>query len=65
VSESQPEPVARLEQLLARLEQARAELETTEDAERAVEILTDLAQLAKEVQAEIERARREGPDAEP
>jgi uncharacterized protein (DUF3084 family) len=65
MSESQPEPVARLEQLLARLEQARSELEATEDAERAVEILTDLAQLAKEVQAEIEHARREGPDAEP
>jgi hypothetical protein len=38
-------------------------LEGTENAERAVAILQDLAELAKEVQAEVERARREAPGA--
>jgi phosphoglycerate-specific signal transduction histidine kinase len=60
---SEPEHVQRLQQLLDRLESARAELEQTEDAERAVAILQDLAELAKEVQAEVERARLEAPDA--
>jgi hypothetical protein len=58
-----PAPVERLQQLLDRLEAARVELEQTDDAERAVAILQDLAQLANEVQAEVERARREAPDA--
>jgi hypothetical protein len=57
---SEPEPVARLQDLLARVEKARAELEATDDPERAVQVLADLADLAKEVQAEIERARLEG-----
>jgi hypothetical protein len=56
---TEPAPVARLQALLARLEEARAELEATDDPERAVEILSDLAELAKEVQGEIERAREE------
>lgn len=56
---SEPEPIARLQDLLTRVEKARAELEATDDPERAVQVLTDLADLAKEVQAEIERARLE------
>ncbi len=56
---SQPEPVARLQDLLARVEQARVELEATDDPDRAVQVLSELSDLAKEVQAEIERARRE------
>jgi exonuclease VII small subunit len=59
VSESAQEPVARLEELMQRLESARARLEVTDDPERAVEVLRELAEVAKEVQAEIERARRE------
>lgn len=59
----EPEPVRRLQELLDRLEAARLELEQTEDAERAVAILQELAELAKEVQGEVERARREAPDA--
>ena len=59
----EPEPVRRLQELLDRLEAARVELEQTEDAERAVAILQELAELAKEVQAEVERARREAPNA--
>jgi hypothetical protein len=56
------EPVRRLEELLGRLEAARIELEQTEEPDRAVAVLQELAELAKEVQAEVERARRE-PDA--
>ena len=55
--------VARLQELLDRLEAARAELERTDDSARAVEILRDLAELARDVQAELEQARREAPDA--
>jgi hypothetical protein len=60
---SEPEHVHRLQELLDKLEATRAELEGTENAERAVAILQDLAELAKEVQAEVERARREAPGA--
>jgi uncharacterized protein (DUF3084 family) len=59
VSEPASDPVAHLEELLKRLEEARARLEQTDDAEQAVEALRELAEVAKEVQAEIERARRE------
>jgi hypothetical protein len=61
---SEPDAVKRLEELLAKVEAARVELESTDDAERAVQVLQDLADLAKEVQAEVERARREA-DASP
>jgi hypothetical protein len=56
---SETNPVARLQELLDRLEVARKRLEETDDPERAVETLRELADLAKEVQVEIERARRE------
>ncbi|MGH3011354.1 MAG: hypothetical protein ACRDLZ_03470 [Gaiellaceae bacterium] len=56
---SEPDAVARLEDLLEKVESARAELETADEPERAVQILQELADLAKEVQAEVERARRE------
>jgi hypothetical protein len=55
---SERDPVARLQELLDRLETARKRLEETDDPDRAVETLRELAELAKEVQAEIERARR-------
>ena len=56
---SQTDPVGRLQELLDRLERARKRLEETDDPERAVDVLRELADLAKEVQVEIERARRE------
>jgi hypothetical protein len=56
---SSPDPVGRLQELLDRLERARKRLEETDDPERAVDVLRELADLAKEVQVEIERARRE------
>jgi hypothetical protein len=56
---SEPDAVARLQELLEKVESARAQLEASDDPERAVEILQELAELAKEVQAEVENARRE------
>jgi hypothetical protein len=52
----------RAEELLARLEETRAELERvseSEDAESAIDLLGKLSELAKEVEAELSRARRE------
>jgi poly(A) polymerase Pap1 len=60
---SDQETQARLQQLLDRLEDARQRLEQSEDSEAAVDVLQDLVQLAKEVQAEIERQKRGGGDA--
>ena len=56
---SEPDAVARLQELLDKVEAARTELEGLDDPERAVEVLQELADLAKEVQAEVERARRD------
>ena len=53
-----------VQELVARLEGALAELERSDDSERAVQQLEDMAELAKEVQAEIDRARRDGTDAD-
>jgi hypothetical protein len=61
---SEPDAVARLQELLDKVEAARGELEGVDDPERAVEVLQELAGLAKEVQAEVERARRDA-DASP
>ena len=60
---SEPESVDRLQQLLARLEATLGELESSDDADAAVERLGQMAELAREVQAEIDRARRAGADA--
>ena len=55
---SADESLAKAEDLLARLEAARTRLEETEDPERAIEILQELAELAKDVEGELQRARR-------
>jgi hypothetical protein len=55
------EGARRLEELLATLDATLAELERSEDSEDAVERLTAMAELAREVQSEIERLRREAP----
>jgi hypothetical protein len=52
------ESLNRAEELLARLEQARTRLDATEDPDRAIEILQELAELAKEVESELQRAKR-------
>jgi hypothetical protein len=49
----------RAEDLLEKLEQARSRLEQTEDPEAAIEVLSELAEIAKQVEAELARARRE------
>jgi hypothetical protein len=54
---SADEALANAEQLLARVEDARRRLEDA-DPEAAIEILQELSDLAKQVDAEIERARR-------
>ena len=54
--------LTRAEQLLEELEQARAELERvaeSDDPEAAIEVLQRLAELARDVEAELQRARRE------
>lgn len=57
---SDEETTARLRGLLDRLEVVRGRLEGAESSEEAVDLLQELADLARETQAEIERARREG-----
>ena len=57
---SADEALGRAEELLERLKATRDELErlaAQEDAESAVEVLTELADLAKEVEAELAKAR--------
>jgi hypothetical protein len=52
----------RAEELLDRLEKARAELERLsagDDSEAAIEVLTELAEIAKQVEAELAKARRD------
>ena len=51
--------IARAEELLERLERARAKLDATQDADEAVDVLNELAEIAKQVEAEIARAKRE------
>jgi hypothetical protein len=61
--------LVRAEELLARLEKARAELDQlaqADDAERALDVLTELAELSKAIEEELQRAKREAEaDAEP
>jgi len=66
---SADESLTRAEELLARLEAARTELERLSvdgegSPERAVELLGELAELAKAVEEELEKAQRAaGADA--
>jgi len=56
---SAEESLQRAESLLGRLDEARARLEATEDPEAALTILAELSEIAKEVEAEIQRAKRD------
>ena len=65
---SADEALGRAEELLERLKTTRDELErlaAAEDAEAAVEVLAELADLAKEIEAELTkaRARADAPSA--
>jgi len=60
---STEESLSRAEELLARLEAARGELDRLAQEEggspdRALEILSELSELAKSVEDELERAKR-------
>jgi hypothetical protein len=62
------EALGRAEELLERLKATRDELERlaqAEDAEAAVEVLTELAELAKEVEVELARARSRADAPQP
>jgi len=47
------------EKLLDRLEETRARLEQTTDPDEAIEILSELSEIAKEVEAQLQQAKRE------
>jgi hypothetical protein len=55
---SADESLTKAEALLARLEAARARLEQTDDPEQAIEVLQELAEVAKEIEAQLQAARR-------
>ncbi len=55
---SSEERLRTAEELLDRLERTRARLEETKDPDEAIEILTELAQIAKEVEAQLQQAKR-------
>ena len=64
---SENEPLRRAEELLARLESTRGELErlaAAENAEAAIDVLGELAEIAREVEAELARARAQADAAE-
>jgi poly(A) polymerase Pap1 len=56
---SAEDSLRRAEELLEKLEAARTRLESTEDPEAAIEVLGELSELAREVEAELTRAKRE------
>ena len=53
------ESLDRAEAQLGRIESLREQLERTDDPEQAVELLGQISQLAKEIEAELQRARRD------
>jgi hypothetical protein len=55
---SADESLSKAEDLLARLEAARVKLDETQEPDQAIEILQELAELAKEVEGELQRAKR-------
>jgi hypothetical protein len=55
---SADESLTKAEGLLTRLEAARERLEATDDPDQAIEVLQELADLAREIEAELQRARR-------
>jgi hypothetical protein len=56
---SAEDSLKRAEELLGRLEQTRERLEAADDPDAAIDILAELAEIAKQVEAELEDARRE------
>jgi hypothetical protein len=56
---SAEDSLRRAEELLEKLDAARERLESTDDPEAAIEVLGELSELAREVEAELTRAKRE------
>jgi len=56
---SAEETLKRAEELLARLEQTRERLEAADDPDAAIDILAELSEIAKQVEAQLEQARRD------
>jgi hypothetical protein len=59
---SAEDALARAEELLTRLEKARAELERlseANDADKALDVLTELAELSKAIEEELQRAKQQ------
>jgi hypothetical protein len=56
---SAEDSLRRAEALMERLEQTRAKLEATTDPDAAIEVLSELAQIAKDVEAALSQAKRE------
>ena len=56
---SAEDSLKRAEELLVRLEQTRERLEAANDPDAAIDILAELAEIAKQVEAELEQARRD------
>jgi hypothetical protein len=56
---SAEESLQRAEALMERLEQTRARLEATSDPDTAIEVLTELAEIAKDIEAALSQAKRE------
>jgi len=56
---SSEDSLQRAEVLLERLERTRQELESTQDPDRAIEILSELAEIAKAVESQLQQAKRE------
>ena len=55
---SADESLGRAEDLLARLEAARERLEATSDPDQAIEVLQELSDLARQIEVELQAARR-------
>jgi poly(A) polymerase Pap1 len=53
------ESLRRAEDLMERLEETRARFEATTDPETAIEVLTELREIAREVEAALSQAKRE------
>ena len=66
---SAEDSLGKAEELLARLERARAELERlsqADDAEKALDVLAELSELSKAIEEELQNAKRVAEtDAEP
>ena len=55
---SAKDSLGRAEELLARLEAQREKLESTDDPDQAIEVLQELAELARQIEVELQAARR-------